>query len=197
MIDLSHAYRIGAGNERICYAHPDNPNLCIKVYHSMDEILKHTKVVRQQNEMEHYYFDKLAQRHVPFLYIPKCHGWVETTLGKGLVFDRVIDEDGSPSQPLTQLLAQGVVSQQEAKQFLEQIQQYLLKYAIAVCDVSPGHILMQKQDGQWVPKVIDGIGSRYNDWKLYLLTYVHVMARRKTRVLWQKLIATMINDEHK
>ncbi|WP_394145853.1 YrbL family protein [Vibrio atypicus] len=194
-IDLSNANRIGTGNERICFEHPANPALCIKVYHPMEEILKHTKVVRQQNEMEQYYFQKLVERDVPFTFIPRCHGWIETSLGRGLVFDRVVDDSGSASQPLTAMLKQGTVSQSEAHDILKSVEAYLLQYSISICDVSPGHILMQEQNGQLTPKVIDGVGSRYNDWKLYLLTYVHFFARRKTKSLWQKLISMMLNHE--
>tara|TARA_Y100001956_G_scaffold23157_2_gene22828 strand:+ start:1720 stop:2325 length:606 start_codon:yes stop_codon:yes gene_type:complete len=196
ILDLSQTPRIGTGNERICFEHPENPNLCIKVYHPMEEIMKHTKVVRQQNEMESYYFGQLEKRGVPFTYIPRCHGWINTSLGPGLVFDRVINEDGSPGKPLKEMLADGSISRDEALEVLKRIESYLLKYAISICDVSPGHILMQKKGTQLIPQVIDGVGSRYNDWKLYLLTFAHFFARRKTKSLWHKLISMMLNHEH-
>ncbi|CAK4070424.1 YrbL family protein [Vibrio sp. 16] len=196
VLDLSQTKRIGTGNERICFEHPDNPSLCIKVYHPMEEIMKHTKVVRQQNEMESYYFGQLEKRGVPFHFIPKCYGWVETNLGPGLVFDRVVNDDGTSGRPLKEMLADESVSQQEALQILTRIEHYLLEHSISICDVSPGHILMKKQGTELIPQVIDGVGSRYNDWKLYLLTHVHFFARRKTKALWQKLISMMLNHEH-
>ncbi|MFB9213606.1 YrbL family protein [Vibrio sinaloensis] len=195
-IDLSQAKRVGTGNERICFEHPNDPSLCIKVYHPMEEIMKHTKVVRQQNEMEAYYFGHLEKRGVPFLYLPKCHGWIDTSLGRGLVFDRVINDDGSSGVALTDMLADGTVSQQQARDILTKVQDYLLQYSISICDVSPGHILMQRKGTKLIPQVIDGVGSRYNDWKLYLLTFVHFFARRKTKSLWQKLISMMLDHEH-
>lgn len=195
-IDLSHAKRIGSGNERICFEHPDHPHLCIKVYHPMEEVMKHTKVVRQQNEMESFYFGQLEKRGVPFLYLPKCHGWVDTSLGRGLVFDRVINDDGSAGVALTTMLADGTLNKQQARDVLLEVQNYLLQYSISICDVSPGHILMRRQGTQLIPQVIDGVGSRYNDWKLYLLTFVHFFARRKTKSLWQKLISMMLDHEY-
>ncbi|RBW66249.1 hypothetical protein DS893_05420 [Vibrionales bacterium C3R12] len=178
---------LGSGNERVCYIHPDNPKLCVKVYHTQDEIFKHTKVMRQQNEMEFFYFRSLSLRKVPFLYLPRCYGWVETDLGRGLLFDRIVNDDGSPSQSITELMVQGKISKSEVVEILNNIGDYLNQYKVNICDVNPDHILMQNVNGELIPKIIDGVGSRYNNWKLYIISYCPYFSKKKIKHQWDKM----------
>lgn len=183
---------LGSGNERVCYIHPDNPKLCVKIYHPQDEIFKHTKVMRQQNEMEYFYFRSLSSRKVPFLYLPRCYGWVETDLGRGLLFDRIVNDDGSPSQNITELMVQGKISESEVAEILNNIGVFLNQYKVNICDVNPEHILIQNVNGELIPKIIDGVGSRYNNWKLYFISYFPYFSKKKIKHQWDKMTSMVL-----
>lgn len=193
VIELTPKFLLGSGNERICYVHPNNARRCIKIYHSKEEIFKHTRVMRQQNEMEAFYFKRLMSRNVPFVHLPKFYGWVETTQGKGLEFERVVNEDGTQSKTLVDLLEDNAISREYAQSILEQLGDYLRKYSISICDTSPDHIFIKQTESGDIPIIIDGVGSRYNNWKLYLLSYLPFFARRKTEPLWQSLTEKILH----
>lgn len=89
MIVLTEDLFIGRGYERACYRHPMDRNLCIKVSET-------GRIPRkQQNPVEFKYHKKLAARNIDWSHIARCHGWIETDKGKGLVFDLKHDENGN------------------------------------------------------------------------------------------------------
>ncbi len=182
MLDLSNAKQLGRGNERICYLHPTDPKLCIKVN-------KAGEVRRNQNRQESLYFKHLQSRGVPFEHLPEYGGWAETTQGPGVVYERICNEDGSPSHDLQHHLSEGRVTEGEAKQLLETLHDFLMKYSIAISDLNPDQLLLKRgPDGDRLV-IIDGVGARRPGFKAWLMRHVHVYARRKTQKNWRRVQA--------
>lgn len=95
-LSLSPELLIGQGASRLCYRHPQDPSLCVKVV--------------QKRENRHYLTDEIAAyqslhkamgKHAAFC----ADHLVETDQGEGLVCALVRDADGSLSRPLEDYIA--------------------------------------------------------------------------------------------
>ena len=111
-IVLNEKDLIAKGGERACYKDPRDNTKVIKVLYCK---LEHN----QQNKLEYIYMDYLKQKEKDFSHITQCYGYVNTTIGKGLVFDRVMDFDLKPSKSLRYYIAHSLISVEEQKQHVE------------------------------------------------------------------------------
>lgn len=187
MIHLDNSLLLGQGNERQCYIHPDNPALCIKVYQP-------GMVVRSQNSIEYAYLKYLECKKVPFTHIPQCHSWIQTNKGRGLLIDRVLDQDGTPSISMEEALISNLISKPKAKQLLKELGDYLIQHKICISDINVDQVLLKKMGNQWIPMIIDGIGSRYfYTPKLPLIMLFPSIGLKKTLTNWPQLIQKMMN----
>ncbi|EGA70892.1 hypothetical protein VISI1226_16673 [Vibrio sinaloensis DSM 21326] len=187
MLILDDKLLLGQGNERECYVHPDDQALCIKVY-------KPDMIVRSQNSIEYFYLKYLELKKVPFTHIPKCYRWIDTNKGKGLLIERILDGDGTPSLSMIEAIQKELVTKEVAKQLLVQLGDYLIKHRICISDINVDQVLLKNVNNQWVPMIIDGIGSRYfYTPKLPLIMLFPSFALRKTKTNWPLLIEKMMN----
>lgn len=127
VIDLAGATWLGQGNGRACYVHPLDAALVIK-------IRRQDRRTRDQNTLEGLYLSSLARRRVPFDHIPRLHGVVATTLGEGLVYERIVDADGRQTLSLTDTVRQGLLTLERATVELEHLRTYLFRHWIAFVD---------------------------------------------------------------
>lgn len=168
---------LGLGHERACFIHPTDETKCIKV--SQKGI-----VHRNQNQIESYYFGILKRRSVPFTHLAEYYGEVHTDWGDGLVFERILDFDGQPSQRFDQAITSGVINQQQAINLLDNLKNYLLSHAVYIGDCNPDQLLLQRTKNGYCLKVIDGLGTRNFGLKLRLLSHILWYARYKIRAKW-------------
>lgn len=167
---------IGIGSERCCYSIKEK-SLCVKVAHGKGERYK------SQNKKEYEYYQLLESRGVDFSRLPRCYGWLWTNKGKGLVFEMVVDEDGSLSLTLEEYINRYGWSDTVANE-LQNLRSYLLKNCIIVCDLKERNVICQKKNnGDFVFKLIDGVGSRD---AVPLANYVKFFARRKILRHWSR-----------
>ncbi len=169
---------IGKGNERACYTNPLNRDLCVKVQRR-----KH----RSQNKIEKYYYTKLKKRKNLSPFLSEFYGEVTTNMGEGLVFEKVTDNDGTSSQSIYSLLKNKIISETEAKEILGTVFQDLYKNAILLGDVTKDQILLKKTENGYVPKIIDGLGTRRYGLKLFLVSNIKAFARFKLVKRWKTL----------
>lgn len=180
-IFLSDDLAIQNGNERICFKHPDDDSLCIKV-------TKKNRVHRLQNKIEKFYYEFLISKNTPFDYIAKYYGSVNTNYGIGLVFERVCNDDLSVSKSIRESIQIGLIDEVEAKKILKKIYRYLYVNGIYLGDLNQDQILLAHKSECYVPKIIDGLGTRRYGFKLLFLTRFKVVARRKLKKNWPVLI---------
>jgi len=177
MLQITHK-PIGMGKERMCFVHPEDPRLAIKI--SID-------VSSKQSDRELRFYRKLEKRGgVDSKHIPGFHGTCETNRGKGIVVDLVRDHDGQISRPLNWYLAQGFPIE-EFEPYLEELKQSFLKNLIVFNhDMTVGNILVQKTSASKFRMVaIDGLGDVVAiDWDPFPF-----LVRRKIRRRWQRFIA--------
>lgn len=118
MIELKKLEPFGRGSHRAVYRHPDSSDLCIKV---MTEDWRdawkrrrapwYVKLLRpkwyfHENLSEHRFAQQTEKRvgKEAWEFLPRCHGFVETDLGDGLVVGLVQDHDGRISMSLADYL---------------------------------------------------------------------------------------------
>jgi thymidylate kinase len=188
VLDLTGAVILGKGNERTCYADPMHTNRCIKTGTKGNN-------GREQNRLEHYYLSSLLHRAVPFDYIPRYYGWVATTNGKGLLFERIVGRDGNPAPSLGKVLIDRFVDCDTLRRLLEELYIYLHQNAIVFADISLNNILLgTTPHGEERLYIIDGLGARRYGIKLWLQTNIKWVARNKLNKQWPILLKRI--EEH-
>jgi hypothetical protein len=172
---------IGAGQERVCYPHPDDSALLVKVQKGDND----TQTRRELN-----LYRRLARRGMNnFEHIPKFHGEVDTNLGPGFVVDCISDFDGVVSKSLWWHFQRGYPVS-EFLPYLQDLRAYLLANLIVFSvDMGRYNILFQKLSAaQARLVVIDGLGDHTTiNWQ----DNIGYFARRKIRRRWQRFIGRL------
>ena len=90
---------VGVGRHRACYIHPADTSKCIKVVHNPGEH------AFQEIKRELAYYKHLESYLKDWSGLPRFYGEVETNLGRGFVYDRIVDFDGKPlSNAITRII---------------------------------------------------------------------------------------------
>lgn len=168
---------IGMGKERMCFVHPEDPRLAIKVARGEISI---------QSRREIKFYRKLEKRGVSDIHIPGFHGLCETNHGTGIVVDLIRNYDGEISRPLNWHLAEGYPIEDFEPGLEELKQSFLENLIIFNHDMTIGNLLVKKISASRVRLVaIDGLGD------VVLVDWFDVLpslARRKIQRRWQRFI---------
>lgn len=140
---------IGKGRDRVCYRHPSDINLCIKIS------IKNNK----QSFREARYFSFLYKGKKDLSHLSCYRGKVETSLGIGYVFDLVLDHDGQVSKTLTHFFEQANTPYSTIDSSVINLREYLIKNRICVRDISPSNIVYQKLSKGYKLMIIDGVSN--------------------------------------
>ncbi len=171
VVDLPDSAVLNWGHHRTCFVHPLDPHKCIKVPLPGGTL--------DQSLVEHDYYRTLARRGVPLDHVAACHGWVDTTRGRGLVFDRIAYADGgdSSSVNLERAIATKLLGEQEIRSALRDLVEYLRAYRILWSDENPKNICVTRRPSlRFI--IVDGLGGRTAlDFKYRLLKSVPLLAR--------------------
>jgi hypothetical protein len=179
-LDLDGAKKVGEGYHRDVYISPLDVGRCVKVPKlPKDEI---------DNRIDFIYTSHLERRGVPFDFIPRCHGWIETSRGRGLVFDRITNPDGGSCESFQAYLMDRRMNLADAMPMLERLQKYLMDHAILMADVGLTNLIVQERAEGQVLFLIDGLGARRLDLQFLLNRSIPALGRRRTRRKWRTLL---------
>lgn len=175
MIELDDTHFIGKGACRACYRHPADPSRCIKI-DACPPMGPTTKEAR--------YYEVLARLRpeLDYSYIPRFHGFVETSRGRGGVFDLITDEGtGALSKLFVHCIEEGLVSADDPR-WIAAHRTFLDKIFSDCTIVRDLHVrnfcARAMRDGSVQLVAIDGIGHR--DF-IPVCNYWNWAARRKLR----------------
>ena len=176
-LQLSPQYFVAEGTDRKCFRHPSDAQLCIKVLHPER---RSGRFWRELN-----YYSSLQRRDADFQHLAKYQGLIDTNLGKGAVFELVLDDDARISKSLSYYLAQN------DRHFdawiagaIEGLKQDLYQQWIVFHDLNPANILVKRLSfDEYRLVVIDGIGHNHF---IPLASYSRIFARRKIVRVWNR-----------
>lgn len=145
---------IGKGASRICYEHPQNKNLCIKIYNKKGygekELEEEIKIYQEVKEKLSPYLCHYEERLIP------------TDQGRGLVTEIIRDDNGEISLTLAKKRPQ---MKEEAYQQLDDFFQRLLQNKLYFYDFNIANFVVQEKDNHQHLKYIDLKSyKRYKPW---------------------------------
>jgi len=168
---------VGEGKERKCYRHPTEFDRCIK--------LPHPAIRSSRFRSEIRFYRSLQSRGVDFSHLTRYHGLIDTSLGRGTIYDLVLDDDGRISKSLPHYLAQQDPAMTHRIVLeLERLKQNFYDQWIVFHDLNPTNILLRRlsyDDYRLV--VIDGMGHNHF---IPLANYSPSFARKKLVRAWNR-----------
>ena len=181
MIDLTNAIKIGEGNERVCYAHPNDDLKVIKV-------TKEGIKSREQNKIDSIYYAYLEKENIDCRYLPLCYGYAETNLGQGLIFDKILNDDGSETFTFEYVLKHKFLNKEAGEKILSDLVQYIVENNILFIDVSLSNLICHRDiEGKYRLFIVDGLGSRHLGLKFWFYRNFLFLSRKKIEKQIKKL----------
>jgi len=176
-LQLSPQHFVAEGTERRCFRHPDDENCRIKVLHpdsGCDRLWREAR-----------YYSRLQRRGVDFRHLTPYRGLIDTSMGKGAIFDLVIDDDAQISRSLHHYLTQ---NDQRFNAWIadeiENLKQNLYDQWIVFHDLNPTNILVKRLGfDEFRLVVIDGIGHNHF---FPVASYSAGIARKKLVRVWNR-----------
>ena len=185
MVELDKSNLSGKGLHRECYRHPENETLCIKVVVSGND---------DETRREQAYYRHIEKRRISWDMIPRFHGNIETTLGRGAVFDLISDHDGEVSKTLEYYLSSNEETDTHydgLSSSLYQLKDYLLQQRIITMTLKPKNISCKRMtSGSFRLFIIDNIGN--SDY-IQICNYSKYFAGRKILRKWKDFERRMLN----
>ena len=149
IIQLSDSLIVGKGRDRICYEHPDNHSLCIKLSFNSNK----------QSKREVKYFNYLTKKKRDLSKISCFVSMVKTDKGSAYVFELIRDNNGHVSKTLRQCLESKVFSLEYIRPQLIELKNYLIANKICVRDISPSNICCRETLTGFNLYIIDGVSN--------------------------------------
>jgi hypothetical protein len=176
-VSLTANLFVAEGTDRKCFRHPSEAQLCIKVLHPE---CRSGRIWRELN-----YYSSLRRRGADFQHLTRFQGLIDTNLGKGAIFELVLDDDARVSKSLAYYLAQN------DRHFdawitgaIEGLKQDFYQQWIVFHDLNPTNILVKRLGfNEFRLVVIDGIGHNHF---IPLASYSRIFARRKIIRVWNR-----------
>lgn len=176
--NLTDELIVGKGRDRICYEHPSNTKLCIKVSITTDK----------QSKREVSYFNFLKKTNADLSKISIFRGKVNTDKGLGYTFDLIRDHDGKVSKTLRQCLESQEFTIQWIQPQLTELKKYLISNKICVRDISPSNISCQRTPAGINLFIIDGVSNaNINPLTIRLQSLVNASINKAWKGLDRKL----------
>lgn len=177
MINLTDDLYLGTGMHKVVYVHPTDKNLCIKILHTAPD---------EDLEREFRYRKSLGKRADSMTLITKYFGEVETSRGKGYLFERVVDYDGNSSRDMLNLFEATIKN----KKNLPAVEKILLDFKrvyfaekIPLAGIDASNYLVQKiSPSEYRVRIIDNIGTSAF---IPLAYYFDFFATKRARKYWR------------
>ena len=170
MLIINKDHYIGEGEIRLCYYHPDDMNLCVKI--------PRETTTRNYTLKEIKYFKKLSKRYkrnYSYKFFSDFQGEVLTNHGLGQIFDLILDYNSNEVSKTLEyyLLHSNIVSDNKIESALIKLKQMMIKHRVFTRDLRSRNICCRlvnsKNDIELI--IIDGIGHRdffpLADWFYY------------------------------
>ena len=183
ILKLSNELFIGEGGHQATYIHPLDEKKCVKIPHTPND-----GDVKKEMRYRKICAKKLEQSRI----ITKFYGKVQTNIGEGYVFERVLDYTGETSKDLEKVLE----SSPTDAQTLQVIWAYLLRFKsdflkenIAIVDTDITNFMVQEfAKGAFQIRIVDNIGTPV---LIPLVYYFDFAAAWKAKRYWNYIVGRL------
>jgi len=196
VLNLSSDLFLGEGCNRSCYAYPGKPDMCIKIDKPWNECAHNSRRIRIKKalmpwltsiscngEEARFYWTKARKLGEKiYRHAPRCYGIVLTSLGPGLVLERVRDYDGNYSDRLDRYLRKHPENREHLLSLVEELISFFETMNIFLLCWNYDNLLVKqdsKQDDHLV--AIDWKSEHKPNDDLPLTTIFPFLARRKMK----------------
>ncbi len=180
LIILNKNLYIAKGEERECYIHPDDSSKLIKIQY---------KNIRNQNNLDIFYYNYLKNNTISYSNIPRYYQNIKTDKGDGVVFDAIKDYDGAYSKSFEDIIIKKTLSDKMEETLLSELESYLFENMIVFGDVVLSNILCQEcKENKYKLIIVDGLGARRFGLKLWLHTHSKLFTKFRINRQWKKLL---------
>lgn len=192
-IFLNEGLLIGKGGNQTVYINPKNPAQCIKISNGVDNDHRREMKYRRSRELRHLPQSALLTGY---------YGSVETNLGTGYVFERIVDFDEAGSKTLEELIKLEIQAREEKKSVKEILgtdkrypfvkdvllvfREELFKENIIIPDMGAFNYMVQFDTlTDWRVRIVDDIGSPT---LIPIVYYIDFLGAGHVRRRWNKFI---------
>ncbi|MBT8346028.1 MAG: PhoP regulatory network YrbL family protein [Desulfofustis sp.] len=188
MITLDDNSMIGRGTLRACYLHPQDETLIIKVGRA-DRVGGN-----DANRKEFLSFQKINKRHDKLDHISRCHGFVETDRGEGLVCDCIRDSSGEISQTIWNIVVhEDACDIENILEVARTLCDYLIDKDLFLFDINLKNIVLRKgRDNNYRAYAIDLKGPYDNKEFLQLSSRITFLGRKKLKRRSKQLLERIV-----
>ncbi|MFL2730100.1 MAG: YrbL family protein [Gammaproteobacteria bacterium] len=169
MINLEGVRPFAEGGNRVCYIHPDNKNLCLKI--SKQEVIKKIrsnapwyKKLRSEKSFDDNFREERAyqQRAVKenpqkiWRHLARWHEFVETSKGLASCTELITNNDKVALNLEEYLFSKGRNS--EINIALKEFEMFLKETKLLTKNIIPHNLAVKENDSGLTLKIIDGLG---------------------------------------
>ena len=180
ILKINEELFIGAGGHQATYIHPIDKTKCIKIPHMKDD-----GDVRKEMRYRKICARKLEKSRL----VTEFFGTVETNLGLGYVFERVLDYDGKTGKNLKDFLPKTAPDTQTLHRIwtiLLNFKSDFLRENIAIVDTDIENFMVQETaPGSYRIRIVDNIGTPV---LIPLVYFFDFAAAWKAKRYWNRIV---------
>ena len=169
MISLEEVKPFAEGGNRVCYIHPNNKSMCLKI--SKPEVVKEMrsnapwyKKLRSERSFDDNYREERAyqQRAIKenpqkiWRHLAKWYEFVETSKGLASCTELITNNDKVALNLEEYLLSKGRTS--EIDKALKEFEIFLKETKLLTKNIIPHNLAVKETDSELTLKIIDGLG---------------------------------------
>ena len=200
MINLDGVQSFAEGGNRKCYINPINTKRCLKVLHEnlLENLHKNSAWYKRLGNSDSL-DDNLRERNAYnqkairspinssiWDHLAMWYGMVETNLGPASDTELITNEGEIAETLETYLFREGLTP--EIKSALKNFENWLRTHLVLTKNIIPHNIVIKKENGSLMLKIIDGLGSKsFISLPKYSKFFARIYVERRIKLMWSRI----------
>ena len=200
MINLDGIQSFAEGGNRKCYINPINTKRCLKVLHEnlLENLHKNSAWYKRLGKSDNL-DDNLRERNAYnqkairspinssiWDHLAMWYGMVETNLGPASETELITNEGEIAETLETYLFREGLTP--EIKSALRNFENWLRTHLVLTKNIIPHNIVIKKENGSLMLKIIDGLGSKsFIPLPKYSKFFARIYVERRIKLMWSRI----------
>ena len=200
MINLDGVQSFAEGGNRKCYINPINTKRCLKVLHEnlLENLYKNSSWYKRLGNSDSL-DDNLRERNAYnqkairspinssiWDHLAIWYGMVETNLGPASETELITNEGEIAETLETYLFREGLTP--EIKSALRNFENWLRTHLVLTKNIIPHNIVIKKENGSLMLKIIDGLGSKsFIPLPKYSKFFARIYVERRIKLMWSRI----------